>query len=164
MKSNSRKHAWAHEPWIAHFDPHLRSAEIWVQDKTNVADGAGESSIGIRVKANVSPVSEAHGRKIVFVHVAKNPDVSQVRDRKWIRRAEALHARCICNLLVSNNPESGSMNINNASRLIKIGVAKHTELFGARLYVNLSLSFCVLCNLKIVLGDCTLVIEKPCSL
>ena len=142
------KHAQAHDPRIAHFDAHLGRAEVRIENRADVADPALEDLVGIGVQADFGGVAQAHIGQIVFVHVADDPDVGQVRNRERVR-AKCLHPRGIRDLLVGNHSRDRRVDVHDAVRLIGV-VAEQPEMLCRSFDIDFGLVFGVLGNLKIV--------------
>src|SRR6516165_4942882 len=69
------EHAWSHQARIAHLDAHLCSTYRGVEYWPNVANDSRKYPVGISIKANVRLFPEGDVREVVFIYVAKDPDV-----------------------------------------------------------------------------------------
>jgi len=77
----------AHKSGIGHLDAHLGRTQTRVEYGTHVADAPGEYLVGICVQADLCCFADVNVGKIIFINVAENPDVGQVRDGERIGRA-----------------------------------------------------------------------------
>src|ERR1700730_397078 len=93
MQSCRNEHPYFYESRIAHLDAHLSGSQTGIQNRTDVADAACEGFVRISVQANFSVISDVDIDQIVFIHVAKNPNVGKIRYCEWIGRSKSLPAR-----------------------------------------------------------------------
>ena len=106
---------------------------------------------GIGVQADFGGVTQAHVGQIVFVHVADDPDLGQVRNRERVR-AQRLHARGIRDLLVGDHSRDRRVDVHDAVWLIGV-VAEQPEMLCRSFNIDFGLVFGVLGDLKIVHRD-----------
>src|SRR5882762_1407128 len=100
-----------------------------------------------------------HAGKVIFINIAQNPYVAQVRNREWIGRAQARHARGICDLLIGDHAGNWGANIYNRCRMVH-AATENAKTLGGVLYVHLSLVLDIFRCLEIVQKDGSLVVEK----
>ena len=77
-ESGGDEHSGAHIAGIVDLDANFGGANIGIEDRADVADGAGDDLIGIGVEANFGGVAEANAGQIVFIDVADDPDVGEI--------------------------------------------------------------------------------------
>ena len=97
--------------------------------------------------------------KIIFVNVAENPDVGQVRDGERIGRAQTRYATCGCNLLVGDDSGSWCANFNDRRWMIDVS-SEDAKALRSVLHIDLGLVFRILSHLQFVQRDCALAVKQ----
>ena len=100
-----------------------------------------------------------HVRKIVFINVAKDPHPRQIGDREGIATRQRLYPGCAGHLLIGDHARDGCFNIHNPRWMILVH-AKHAQMLLRGFNIHRRLRFGVFSHLKIVQGDCTLVVKS----
>ena len=117
VEGGGDEHADAHETRIPHFQPHLRGADVGVEDGPDIADPALEHFVRIGVQADVCVLAEADKGKIVLVHVAHDPDIVEVGDGEEVRRiVERLHAGPVRHVLLDDDARDGGVDVDDPAR------------------------------------------------
>src|ERR1039458_3826879 len=124
VERGSNEHAHAHRSWIRHFEPNLRSTEAGIENRQDVIDPPFADMVGIGVQPDIRVLTDVHRVEIVLVNVTDDPDIRQIRDGEGIGRAQSLHARRVCNLLVSDHARYWCDDVDNSRRMVLIDAEK----------------------------------------
>ena len=146
------EHPEPHETGILHFQPDLRRANVRVHDRQNVADSPLQNPARISDQMDVRVLADMHLRHVVLIHVANDPDVRDVGNRKGIRWRQGLHARGIRDLLIGDYSGNRGRHIDDSRGMVRVRAEK-TEMLGRGLKIDLRVVFGVLCDSQSALGD-----------
>ena len=80
MKRGRNEHSGTHEARVAQLEPNFCSSQIRIEDGAEIADAGGEDPARVGVQTDFGKLSKMDIRKIVLVHVTKNPDIGKVRN------------------------------------------------------------------------------------
>src|SRR3984957_6808469 len=91
VEGRGHEHSHPHNPWVWHLDSNFCGTEVGIENRQNVIDPALQGPIGIRIQADVGGFADLRGVKVVFVNVANNPDIRQIRNGEGIGSGQTLN-------------------------------------------------------------------------
>ena len=136
VKSGGDEHAHAHHSGVGDFEPNFCGAEIGIENRQNIIDASFEDLIGIGIQADVRILADVYGIEIIFVNVTDDPDIRKIGDGEGIGRTQALHARCVGDLLVGDHARDGRDDVDDPRRMVFIDAEK-LQLCGCGIQIGL---------------------------
>jgi len=92
MKRGGHKHADTQQPRIRHLQTDLSGASAGVKNRANIIYATVQHEVGISSQSDIGVFANTDKRQLVLVYVTNDPDLGQIRDRKWSWSGEGLHA------------------------------------------------------------------------
>src|SRR6202035_3334810 len=93
VEGGVHEHAHAHQgSGIGYFHADFGRADVGIENRADVVDSSRQHFIRVSDQPNLGGFPHVNIGKIVFVDVAKNPDVGKIGDSERIGASETLNA------------------------------------------------------------------------
>src|ERR1035437_7070595 len=113
---DSSKHVGPQEPsFVGQLDTHFGGARVGVEQFGDIGDAAGQTPIGVGVQLDFGAVAQMNARQVIFEHIAKNPDIGEIRDGEQIGRVvEGFYSGGGSDVLLDDGSRHGRVNFNRS--------------------------------------------------